>query len=171
MVRALPSWRPGATRQAIVDFLVDVVAGPDPVPCRDRIATFDNDGTVACEKPQTALAAFLATQAPMLGPEVLAGLDGHEVLRELGRALAGTTVANYETRTRAFLADATHPRFGIGYPALTYAPMRELIALLHALEFSVFLCSDSSRDFNRVLAGPAYGLAPERVIGSEVRIE
>jgi len=64
-----------------------------------------------------------------------------------------------------------HPRFKRGYPALVYAPMRELIGLLHTLQFSVFLCSDSSRDFNRVLAEAAYGLRRERVIGSEVRIE
>jgi phosphoserine phosphatase len=171
MVSALPSWRAGASRRAIVDFLVRVTLGPDAVPPTERVATFDNDGTLACEKPRTALAAFLEAESIAAGNGPLAGASGHEVLRELGALFAGTTVADYETRCRAFLAGATHPRFGMGYPALVYAPMRELVTLLHDLEFSVFLCSDSSRDFNRVLAGPAYGLRRERVIGSEVRIK
>jgi phosphoserine phosphatase len=171
MASALPSWRAGANKQVIVEFLVGVTLGPGAVAPVERIATFDNDGTLACEKPQTALAAFLAAESTAAGREQLAGVSGHEVLRELGALFAGTTVAEYETRSRAFLASATHPRFAMGYPALVYAPMRELIALLHDLEFSVFLCSDSSRDFNRVLAGSAYGLRRERVIGSEVRIE
>ena len=171
MALALPSWRAGASRQAIVDFLVGVTLGPGAVPPAERIATFDNDGTLACEKPQTALAAFLAAESTAAGYGPDAGASGHEVLRELGALFAGTAVEEYEKRSRAFLASATHPRFGMGYPALVYAPMWDLIALLHDLEFSVFLCSDSSRDFNRVLAGPTYGLRRERVIGSEVRIE
>ena len=64
-----------------------------------------------------------------------------------------------------------HPRFGCRYPVLVYRPMCELLVLLQQLDFSVFVCSDSSRDFMRVFAAPAYALARERVIGSEVRIE
>ena len=116
----------------------------------------------------TALAAFLAQESP--GASGGAG-GGHEVLEELGALFAGQSTAEYEHRTRQFLSQAKHPRFGRSYPSLVYAPMRELIDLLHELEFGVYLCSDSSRDFNRVLAGPAYGLARERVIGSEVQIE
>lgn len=167
MVSALPSWRAGATRAAVVGFLESVTTGSTAVPAAERIATFDNDGTLSCEKPQTALAAFLAAQSGWEPGDV----SGHEVLQKLGEVFAGVTVADYEQLSREFLAGATHPRFEIGYPALAYAPMRELIALLHRLEFSVFVCSDSSRDFNRVLAWPAYGLQRERVIGSEVRIE
>ena len=63
MESALPSWRPGANRQAIVDFLRSVTDGPDAVPPAERLATFDNDGTLACEKPRTALAAFLVQQS------------------------------------------------------------------------------------------------------------
>lgn len=64
-----------------------------------------------------------------------------------------------------------HPRFVRPYPSLTYRPMLELIALLHRLEFSVFMCTDSSRDFIRVIAGSAYGLTRDHIIGSEVTIE
>lgn len=167
MVPALPSWRAGAARTAVVDFLESVTSGSGTVPAAERVATFDNDGTLACEKPHTALAEFLAAQSRRAPTD----LSGHEVLRELGTLLAGTSVVEYETLSRKFVADAIHPRFGVGYPALVYAPMQELIALLHILEFSVFVCSDSSRDFNRVFAASAYGLPRERIIGSEVRIE
>ena len=68
-------------------------------------------------------------------------------------------------------AQTLHPRFHRPYPMLTYQPMLELMALLQALDFSVFMCTDSSRDFMRVIAGPAYGLRRERVIGSEVQIQ
>jgi phosphoserine phosphatase len=167
MREMLPSWRPGAAKTAILDFLWGATASPAAVDPAERIATFDNDGTLACEKPRTALAAFLAEQAP----DAPARASGHEVLRELAALFAGQTTADYESRSREFLHRATHPRFDCGYPSLVYAPMRELIGLLTRLEFSVYLCSDSSRDFNRVLAGPAYGLARDRVIGSEVQIE
>jgi hypothetical protein len=77
----------------------------------------------------------------------------------------------HEHCAQAFLARARHPRFGRGYPDLLYGPMRELVGLLDELEFAVYLCSDSSRDFKRVLAGPAYGLTRDRVIGSEADVE
>ena len=171
MVSALPSWRPGAARAEIVDFLLHVTQGPGAVPVVDRIAAFDNDGTLACEKPRTALAAFLFAEAAARGHQVSDNVSGHAVLRALGQLFEGSTTGEYEAHARVFLDQATHPRFARGYPGLVYAPMRELVALLHDLQFRVFLCSDSSRDFNRVLAGPAYGLTRERVIGSEVAIE
>ena len=171
MVSALGSWRPGVAREAIVDFLLEVTRGPGAVPPAERVAAFDNDGTLACEKPRTALASFLIAEAATRGAPVPDGISGHAVLWGLGALFEGRSTADYEQHARAFLDQARHPRFGRGYPGLVYGPMRELIGLLHELEFSVFLCSDSSRDFNRVLAGPAYGLTRQRVIGSEVRIE
>ena len=168
MESALPSWRPGAPRTALVDFLRSVTEGPEVVPPADRLATFDNDGTLACEKPRTALAACLDHATGRTAGEPV---GGHEVLRDVGALFAGRSTIEFEQQVRRFLAEAVHPRFGRRYLELVYAPMRELIGLLHALEFSVFLCSDSSRDFNRVLAEPAYGLRREQVIGSEVGIE
>lgn len=171
MVLALPSWRAGSARDAIVDFLLEVTQGPCAVSVLERVAAFDNDGTLACEKPHTALSAFLATEAARLGVPIPEGLDGHGVVRTVGELFDGRSTVEYEQHTLAFLDRARHPRFGCRYPDLVYAPMRELVGLLQDLQFAVFLCSDSSRDFNRVLAGPAYGLSRERVIGSEVRIE
>ena len=93
------------------------------------------------------------------------------MLRELGVVFAGRTVVDYDEQAREFLSRAVHRRFRCLYPSLTYQPMRELIGLLRALEFSVFICTDSSRDFIRVIAEPVFGLRREQILGSAVQIE
>lgn len=170
MQAVLPSWSPGATRDAVVAFLVSVTGGPGAVPPAERIATFDNDGTLACERPQTASALFLAAESASQGTSELVS-GGHEVLRALGALFVDRSTTDYEHQAEQFLSSARHPRFDRPLEAMVYAPMRELLSLLAKLEFSVFLCSDSSRDFMRVFAGPAYGLRRPQIIGSEVQIE
>ena len=165
----LPAWRDGPVKRALSEFLVEATQGPDALPVRERVAAFDNDGTMACERPSTALAAFLEDSLHDEG-STSPDRNGHQVLRELGRIFQGRTTAEYEAVARQFLRRAAHPRFDRPYPLLTYQPMLELVRLLHALEFSVFMCTDSSRDFMRVMAGPAYGLRREHIIGSEVHI-
>jgi len=168
---ALASWADGPVKRSLTAFLADLTQGPGAVPVAERVAAFDNDGTLACEKPDTALAAFLRHELDL---EELPAADlgsGSQVLRELGVLFAGRTTADYEAHATRFLAQARHPRFHRPYPWLTYQPMLELVTLLVTLEFSVFLCTDSSRDFMRVIAGPAYRLRREHVIGSEVQIE
>jgi phosphoserine phosphatase len=170
----LPSWRDGTAKQSVLAFLRSVTDGPAAIPIADRVAAFDFDGTLACEKPRTVLAEFLADTAGRQGPEsVLAasGGGGHDVLRGLGVAFAGRTVAEYDEQARRFLGGAVHPRFGCLYPTLVYQPMLELIRLLCALEFSVFVCTDSSRDFLRVISEQVLGLRREHIIGSEVQIQ
>ena len=166
----LRSWSDRAARQSLITFLYQATVGPDALAVADRVAAFDNDGTLACEKPHTALAAFRANAAGQ-GVPAGSGASGHQVLRDLGVLFQGRTTAEYEDQARAFLGRAMHPRFALPYPMLSYQPMVELIALLQDLQFSVFMCTDSSRDFMRVIAGPAYGLTRAHVIGSEVRIE
>jgi hypothetical protein len=95
--------------------------------------------------------------------------SGHDVLRELGVLFAGQTTAQYEEQARRYLTGTLHPRFRRPYPMLTYQPMLELMALLQALDFSVFMCTDSSRDFMRVIAGPALSNIAMRGSGSHVR--
>ena len=167
---SLPSWRDGSARRSVLAFLQEVTQGPDALPVADRVAAFDNDGTLACEKPHTALAGFLLDRLAAVGSTVPELANGHDVLRELGVLFRGQTTAQYEEQARCYLAGALHPRFHRPYPMLTYQPMLELMALLRALDFSVFMCTDSSRDFMRVIAGPAYGLRREQVIGSEVQL-
>ena len=85
----LPSWRDGSARRSVVAFLQEITQGPDALPVADRVAAFDHDGTLACEKPYTALAGFLldrAAAADTAAPEVA---SGHDVLRELGVLFAG----------------------------------------------------------------------------------
>ena len=167
----LASWADGPLKRSLIRFLSEVTQGPDALPVAERVAAFDNDGTLACEKPQTALAAFLQDQLGATDSSLSRPVSGHRVLRELGVLFAGATTGEYDAQASRFLARARHPRFGRPYPMLTYQPMLELVDLLHALEFSVFMCTDSSRDFMRTIAGPAYGLGREQVIGSEVRID
>lgn len=167
---ALPSWRDGSARRSVIAFLQEITQGPDALPVAERVAAFDNDGTLACEKPHTALAGFLLDRLAAAGAAPPDAGSGHDVLRELGLLFDGQTTAWYGEQARRYLAGALHPRFRRPYPALTYQPMLELMALLRTLDFSVFMCTDSSRDFMRVIAGPAYGLRREQVIGSEVQI-
>lgn len=162
----LPSWRTGPVKQAIVDFLMTVTWGPDARPVAERVAAFDYDGTVACEKPWTVLAAFLADQLGQVVPRIT---GGHQVLPALGEVFQGTGVGEYQAQARQFLHEARHPRFDRKFSSLLYQPMLELIGVLQDLSFRVFLCTDSSRDFLRVLAGPVCGLPGELVIGSEVQ--
>jgi phosphoserine phosphatase len=170
LARRLPSWREGHARRAVSEFLVDVTQGPGALPVPERVAAFDNDGTMACEKPHTAFAEFLAAHPRDDDPATSPPRSGHDVLREVGKLFAGQTTTQYEQKARRFLDQVVHPRFGLPYPLLTYQPMLELVQVLQALEFSVFMCTDSSRDFMRVMAGPAYGLRRAEVIGSEVQI-
>jgi haloacid dehalogenase-like hydrolase len=169
----LPSWREGPTKRALVEFLQRCVRGPEAVPPDERVAAFDNDGTVACEKPLTALAAFLLdhdSRGPATGPGGPVVGGGHEVLRQVATRFAGQTTEQYQDAAQDFLRRVRHPRLHCLYPQVTYRPMLELIALLQMLQFAVFLCTDSSQDFIRVMA-PAYGLRRDRIIGSEVRIQ
>jgi phosphoglycolate phosphatase-like HAD superfamily hydrolase len=131
----------------------------------DRVAAFDNDGTLACEKPMSSAHAYLAHLVPDADPA-----DGHEVQHLLSTTLAGLTTQEAARRAEDFFVEARHPRFHLPYPQIVYRPMLELLQLLHRLDFAVYMVSDSSRDFLRVIAPNAYGVPPERVIGSEARI-
>ncbi len=164
----LPSWREGTAKQRLVDFLVNVTQGPQARPLADRVAAFDFDGTIACEKPWTVLAAFLADRLGEAAPTITAG---HQVLPALGEVFQGIGTIEYQVQATRFLSAARHPRFDQEYSRLIYEPMLELIHLLQSLAFRVFLCTDSSRDFIRVLAGAALGLTGDLVIGSEVQTE
>lgn len=164
----LPSWREGAVKQRLINFLIEVTQGPQARPVADRVAAFDYDGTLACEKPWTVLAAFLADRVGAPVPQIT---SGHQVLPALGKLFQGLSAEEYQRQARRFLDAARHPRFLREFTRLIYQPMLELIGVLKELEFRVFLCTDSSRDFLRVLAAEVLGLAGEQVIGSEVQIE
>jgi len=189
----LPSWRAGETKESIVSFVRSVSdSGAGWVPPADRIATFDNDGTLWCEKPLYIQAAFIfgkwhsmAAADPSLQErqpykalvegdrQWLAALLDHvpDLVRGVSEAFSGITTDEFEQQVAAFFASEKHPTLGRPYTDLAYQPMKELLDYLRANEFRVFICSGGGRDFVRVVSEDVYGIAREQVIGSSAPVE
>jgi hypothetical protein len=168
----LPSWRVTPAKHAIVEF-VDAVTDPDApdfVPERDRVAVFDNDGTLWTEQPVYAQLVFAIDRAAELGhPTSLEKLHagGMPALVELlALTHAGITTDEFDALVQNWLASARHPRFGRPYPETVYQPMLELLGLLDRTGFSCWIISGGGTDFMRTWAADVYGLPPHRVIGS-----
>jgi len=192
----LPSWRQGDAKSAVLEF-VESVSRPGAscasyVPPADRIETFDNDGTLWCEKPQYVRADFLfrrwkhmAEADPAKAKEQpykavaendqawLSNLAGHvpDLVKGVTEAYEGITVWAFEQAVREFFATATHPTLGLPYTKVGYQPMRELLDLLQAREFLVFICSGGERDFIRPVSEQMYGIPRQRVIGSATTVQ
>jgi len=188
MTYALPNWRDGATKTAVLDFVRTVTEpGEAFVPPSERVATFDNDGTLWCEKPMYPQADFLVrrwaeqvTADSMLAEQQpwkavaegdrgwLASALDHvpELIKGVTEAYDGITTQAFELAVRAFFDAAQHPTLGVSYTQISYRPMRDLIELLQANEFQVYICSAGGRDFVRVVSQEMYGIPRERVIGS-----
>jgi phosphoserine phosphatase/lysophospholipase L1-like esterase len=187
----LPSWNDGPTKRAILEFLDKVTReGADTfVPVAERVAVFDHDGTLVCEKPIVHgmflldRIRHLAEQRPDLGHEepFATLLTGDiESIRKLGRkylidltfsVLAGMPEDRLEESVREFLTTARHPAFGVPYADTTYQPMHELLAALRSRGFTIWICSGSGLHFMRPAAAAWYGIEPDRVIASRPRTE
>ncbi len=188
----LPSWNDGASKRAIVAFVARVTkAGtPDFVPVPQRIATFDNDGTLWAEQPIYIQFAFAIDRIKLLAaghPEwkntepfaslidgdvekVLAG--GEEALVQvLAVTHAGMTTDAYERIARDWIRNKRDARFKRPYGTLVYQPMLELLAYLRANGFKTFIVSGGGVEFMRTFAEEAYGIPPEQVIGSAGRLK
>jgi len=188
----LGSWNDGPTKAAILQFVQDVTkeGGPKFVPPEQRIATFDNDGTLWCEQPAVQFEFAIHRIKAMAGdhPEwkelepyksVLAGdsqflVDdlingGHEFLKVMETSHAGMSVEEFDRHVRDFFATAKHPKLKVAYTQLAYAPMVELLAYLRANDFKTYICSGGGIDFMRVISEETYGIVPENVIGSNGR--
>jgi phosphoserine phosphatase len=189
----LPSWTEGTSKTAILEF-VETVTEPGAafVPPPERIATFDNDGTLWCEKPQYVQADFVfrrwkamveadpakAKQQPYKAlvendQAWLGSLLDHvpELIKGVTEAYAAITIEAFEQAVRHFFATVTHPTLGLSYTRVGYPPMRELLALLEAHDFTTYICSGGGRDFMRPVSEQMYGIPRERVIGSATRLE
>ena len=187
---ALPSWNDGQAKQAIISFVQKVTrkGGPDFVSPAERIAVFDNDGTLWPEQPFYFQGLFivdrvheLASQHPdwkekqpfkaVLESDWKALVDtGERGLIELGMAThANMTTDEFNQIVEAWLAIAKHPRFNRPYTDLAYQPMLELLGLLRANGFKTFIVSGGGVEFIRVWAEPVYGIPPEQVIGSRIK--
>jgi phosphoserine phosphatase len=187
----LPSWNDGPAKRGILAFVDTVTKGgsPDFLPQPERIAVFDNDGTLWPENPIPFQAAFaldelkrrivieptLASdpmvQAAVAGdlPKLLAGDHFDGLLHVLALTHAGMTTDQFRDAVEAWLASATHPRYGRPYDQLTYQPMQELLGHLRANGFKNFIVSGGGADFMRVWVERVYGIPPEQVVGSTAR--
>ena len=183
----LPSWNDGAAKQAIVDFVARVIreGGPDYVKPAERIAAFDNDGTLWAEQPVYFQVQFaldrvraLAAQHPewkdrqpfkavIEGDAQAVAAAGEKGLMEIMAVThAGMTTEEFAQAAAEWLRSARHARFARPYDGLVYQPMLELLAYLRASGFKPFIVSGGGIEFMRVFAERAYGIPPEQVVGS-----
>jgi phosphoserine phosphatase len=187
---ALPSWNDGATKARIVAFVQAVTepGGKDFVAPAERIAVFDNDGTLWAEQPAYFQALFIRDRIKALAPQhpewktqepyasllkgdlkaALAG--GEKALLQLAMAThAGMTTDEFRQIVSDWIATARHPKTGRLYTEMTYAPMRELLDHLRANGFKTFIVSGGGIEFMRPWAERVYGIPPEQVIGSSIQ--
>ncbi|MEP9375968.1 HAD family hydrolase [Aquabacter sp. CN5-332] len=183
----LASWNEGPAKSSIMDFVrrVTTQGGPDFVPVEERIATFDNDGTLWAEQPMYFQIAFAMDRVKAMAkdhPEwndrqpykavleddrtALAALGEKGFLQIMAATHAGMTVAEFETIVSEWLKTARHPRFDRPYTDLVYQPMQELLAYLRANGFKTFIVSGGGIEFMRPWAPKAYGIPPEQIVGS-----
>jgi len=178
----LASWNEGTAKQAILEFVDKVTRdGPDYVEPAERIAAFDNDGTLWCEKPMFVQADFLLRRAKRVAGERTAPAGAARLREALGHATklpkaiadshAGMTTEAFEQAVGEFLDTATHPTLGVPYTETGYLPMIDLIELLESHDFAIYICSGGGRDFVRVVSERMYGIPRERVIGSGTMLE
>ena len=197
----LTSWNDTPARRAIIDFVerVTTEGGDGFVPPAERIAVFDNDGTLWCEKPMPVEIGFilkrfaeqaeadpaLREQQPWkaarerdyhwLGEVITKHYHGDDsgvkvLMGGIVKAFAGMSVGEYEVAARAFLDDAQHPTLGRRLQDATYLPMVELLRYLEAHGFTNYIASGGDRDFMRPVTHDIYGIPAERIIGSSTHL-
>jgi phosphoglycolate phosphatase-like HAD superfamily hydrolase len=187
----LPSWNDTAPKKAIVTFVEGVTkqGSPDFVPPAERIATFDNDGTLWAEQPMYFQLIFALDRVKVLAPQhpewkdkepfasllkgdlkgALAG--GESAIFQIVIAThSGMTTEEFDKTLRDWLSTAKHPKTGKHYTEMVYQPMLELLTYLRANGFKTFIVSGGGVDFIRVFAERVYGIPPEQVVGSSGKL-
>jgi len=183
----LPSWNDGPVKRAILDFVArtTMAGGLDFVPVPERIAVFDNDGTLWTEQPVYVQVAFAMDRVKALAPRhpewktrepfksvladdrtALAAMGEKGLLEIIAATHAGLTVEAFQKAVLDWLAVARHPRFNRPYTDLVYQPMLELTSFLRANQFKTFIVSGGGIDFMRPWTERVYGIPPEQVVGS-----
>jgi len=186
----LPSWNDGKAKQSIVDFVARVtkLGSPDFVPVVERIATFDNDGTLWAEQPAPFQALFMLDRVKALAPQhpewkdkepfasllkgdIKGALAGAErALLEIAMAThAGMTTEEFERIVKDWISTAKHPTTRWLYTDMVYQPMLEVLACLRANGFKTFVVSGGGIEFMRPWAERVYGIPPEQVVGSSIK--
>jgi len=186
----LPSWNDGKAKQSIIEFVAKVTkpGSPDFVPVPERIAVFDNDGTLWCEQPMPVQFYFAVDRVKALAPQhpewetkepfasllkgdlktALAGGD-HAVLEIVMATHAGMTTVEFEQIVKDWIATAKHPKTGKLFTEMVYQPMLNLLAYLRANGFKNYIVSGGGIEFMRPWTEQVYGIPPEQVIGSSIQ--
>ncbi len=186
----LPSWNDGAAKQSIIDFVTAVTreGSPDFVPVPQRIATFDNDGTLWCEHPMYNQLVFALDRVKAMAPlhpewkdkqpfkavldgdmKALAASGEHGLMEVMMAAHAGMTADEFTKIVIDWIATARHPRFKRPYTELVYQPMLEVLAYLRANSFKTYIVSGGGIEFMRPWSERVYGVPPEQVVGSSIK--
>lgn len=188
----LPAWNAGAARNAIVDFVerVSTVGNTDFVPEAERIAVFDNDGTLWCEQPLYTQLVFAIerikalesthpewkSQEPFASvlkgdvPQALAGGE-HAAATIMAATHAGMTTDEFSQIVREWIATARHPKYQRPYTECVYRPMLELLSYLRAHGFKTYIVSGGGVEFMRPWTEKVYGIPPEQVVGSRGKLK
>jgi phosphoserine phosphatase len=185
----LPSWTEGDAKKSVMQFVGRVTkkGSPDFVPPMERIAVFDNDGTLWAEQPVYFQGQFVMDRVHALAPQYpdwkekqpykavlendlkALAASGQKGLLELVMAThAGMTTEEFDRIVKDWLATARHPKFKRPYADLVYQPMLELLAFLRANDFRTFIASGGGVEFLRAFCDARYGIPPEQVIGSSI---
>ncbi|AOS98143.1 haloacid dehalogenase-like hydrolase [Microbulbifer aggregans] len=186
----LPSWNEGDTKQAIVSFVTKTTGegSPDFVPAGQRIATFDNDGTLWAEKPIYFQLLYAIDKVKQMAPQhpewkqkepfasIIKGdtkkaLEGGEpaLMQLIAATHTGMTGEEFQDSVKQWLATARHPETNKPYTEMIYQPMLELLNYLRANGYKTFIVSGGGIDFLRAFAESTYGIPPEQVVGSSLK--
>jgi phosphoserine phosphatase len=183
----LPSWNKGPAKQAIIEFVqATTTQGSQKfVPPEERIAVFDQDGTLWVEHPIYAQVTYCFDRVPAVvkakpelagvepfktvlsgNREAIARLPMESLMKILAATLTGMPVEEFQTQVKAWLAQAKDPRWKRPYTELTYQPMQEVLKFLRASGYKTFIVTGGGQDFVRVYAESTYGIPPEQVVGT-----
>lgn len=188
----LPSWSEGTSKQSIIDFIIKTTneGSIDFIPVGDRIACFDNDGTLWSEQPMYFQLAFALDQVKVLAPrhpewktkqpfkallegDLKTALSGGEkaLLQIIGATHAGMTTDEFEKSVKHWVTTATHPKTGKHYNEMIFQPMVELLNYLRTNGYKTFIVSGGGVDFMRPWVEETYGISPDQVVGSSGKIK
>lgn len=188
----LPSWNDGPAKSAILCFVANVTdkSNPDYVEPEERIAVFDNDGTLWCEYPDYVQSRFMLERVKVMAPDhpewndmepfnsILSGkrfatgnFSFDEIMQIYAATSSNLTPEEYMDLVRDWLYRSNNPHFGLPYTKCVYKPMLELLCYLRAEGFKVYIVTGGDEDFVRAFSEEVYGVPPEQVIGSEIELQ
>jgi phosphoserine phosphatase len=188
----LPSWNDGSAKSAILCFVANVTdkSNPDYVEPEERIAVFDNDGTLWCEYPDYVQSRFMLERVKDMAPDhpewndmepfssILSGkrfatgnFSYEEIMQIYAATSSNLTPEEYMSLVRDWLNRSNDPHFGHPYTKCVYKPMLELLRYLRTEGFKVYIVTGGDEDFVRAFSEEVYGVPPEQVIGSEIKLQ